>query len=40
MADFQTGQAIAVDYKAESVFGTIAGTPTAGARRFRLAGGG
>lgn len=38
MPDYQTGQAVAVDYKAETVFGTLAGA--AGARRFRLTGGG
>lgn len=38
MADFQTGQAISVDYKAETTFGTLAGA--SGAQRFRLTGGG
>lgn len=38
MPDFQTGQAISVDYKAETTFNTLAGA--ADARRFRLAGGG
>lgn len=38
MPSFQTGQAISVDYKAETTFGTLAGA--AGARRFRLTGGG
>ncbi len=38
MADFQTGQAIAVDYMAETTYGTLA-SPASGARRFRMAGG-
>lgn len=38
MPDFQTGQAISVDYKAETVFGTLPGATLA--RRFRLTGGG
>ncbi len=38
MPNFQTGQAISVDYLAETVFNTLPGA--AGSRRFRLTGGG